>query len=194
MEEIWKDIPDYEGLYQVSNLGRVRSLDKEISFINRWGQRAVRTQKGKIMKTGIKKNGYEDICLSKLGIREYPTIHRLVAKAFMPNPEELPCINHKDENKLNNNVNNLEYCSFSYNRNYGEAPKILAKTISNTKKGQPIPRLRKAINQFTLDGTFIKTWDGAVTADKELKIPKNSICSCLKGRYKTAGGYIWKYA
>ena len=107
MEEIWKDKKDYEGLYQVSNLGRAKSL------INNKGQ-----YREKILKHNIR-NGYPSVTLCKNKKLKSFTIHRLVAEAFIPNPNNLPCVNHKDENRLNNFFNNLEWCTYSYNINYG---------------------------------------------------------------------------
>ena len=112
MEEIWKDIKEYEGLYQISNLGRV----KRLKFINRH----LNFKKERILKP-YKDGGknYFIIALYKNGKREYKQIHRLVAEAFIPNTNNFPLVNHKDENKTNNYVNNLEWCTCKYNTNYG---------------------------------------------------------------------------
>lgn len=111
MNEIWKDIEGYEGLYQVSNLGRVRSVD-------RIGGRGRRFN-GRILKPKVKTGGYLLVNFSKEGKRKMFSVHRLVAQAFIPNPEGLPQINHKDENPSNNRVENLEWCDGKYNCNYG---------------------------------------------------------------------------
>lgn len=113
MEE-WKSIPGYEDLYEVSSYGRVKSL--EISYIRRNG---IMDHKPEIILTP-KNNGtgYFTVCLYKNKTHKYYLIHRLVAIAFLPNPDNLPCVNHKDEDKTNNNVNNLEWCSHRYNSNY----------------------------------------------------------------------------
>ena len=106
--EIWRDIKGYEGIYQISNKGRVKSLNYR------------RTGKEKILKPGKTKPGYLCISLYKKGEKcKCFSIHRLVAQAFLPNPDNLPIVNHKDENKLNNNVENLEWCNSEYNLNYG---------------------------------------------------------------------------
>lgn len=118
MGEIWKDIAGYEGLYQVSNVGRVRSLKRSVFVRNR---NKYKTLKGSI-KTGCYelKNGYHVVSLYKDGIGKRFFTHRLVAVAFLENPLNLPQVNHKDENKKNNSVDNLEWCDAKYNTNYGD--------------------------------------------------------------------------
>ena len=160
--EIWKDIPEYEGLYQISNYGRVKSLkfDKE-----------------KILKFGKDKDEYLQVVLYKDKKRKTFKVHRLVCLAFLKNPENFPYINHKDENKQNNHVNNLEFCNHTYNMNYG--------TI--------IERKHKPIIQFTKEGEFIKMWDSIKSASIELKIYATSITACCKFKRKSAYGFIWRY-
>ena len=102
MMEEWRAVPGYEGLYEVSNTGNVKSLIKN-----------------KIIKGFINRSGYRLVGLSKNGIRKKITIHRLVAQVFIENPDNLPEVNHKDEDKTNNNVDNLEWCDRKYNNNYG---------------------------------------------------------------------------
>ena len=117
MEE-WKDIKGYKGLYQVSNEGRVKSLDHTIVCDNGKGV-ATKRQKGKIRKFTELAKGYKRVTLSKDGIEKQYSVHRLVAEAFIDNPENLPCVNHKDENPRNNIWTNLEWCTHKYNINYG---------------------------------------------------------------------------
>lgn len=117
MEEIWKYIQGYEGLYQISNLGRVKSLNYN------------HTKKEKILQYRINERGYKYISLCVNNIRKSFKIHRLVAEAFIPNPHNYPCINHKDEDKTNNCVDNLEWCTYKYNSNYGTAIK---RRVANT--------------------------------------------------------------
>ena len=107
MEEIWKDIINYEGKYEVSNLGRVRSLSYN------------GTGEIKLLKPGTNKRGYKRVGLCKNGKTKHYYVHRLVAITFIPNPDDLSIVNHKDENPANNNVNNLEWCTSEYNNNYG---------------------------------------------------------------------------
>lgn len=119
-KQIWKDIPGYEGLYQVSNTGRVRSLNYN------------RTGKSKVRKQNTDKRGYKRVNLCKDGKNKIYSIHRLVALAFIPNPNNYPIINHKDENPSNNAVWNLEWCTQEYNINYGNC----RKKMSEARKGK----------------------------------------------------------
>ena len=116
MKEVWKDIKGYEGLYQVSNLGRIKSVDRIIKRKKNGDY----FQKGRILNLQIAKNGYYICKLSYQNKKPSKNVHKLVAEAFISNPNNYPCINHKDENKLNNNVNNLEWCTCKYNNNYGK--------------------------------------------------------------------------
>ena len=108
--EEWKDIKNYEGLYQISNFGNVKSLKKKAGHSTRCE---------KILKTHLDKDGYVYVTLCKNNKTHLATIHRLIAEAFIPNPDNLPQINHKDEDKTNNNIDNLEWCTCKYNINYG---------------------------------------------------------------------------
>ena len=178
MEEIWRDIDGYEGLYQISNLGRVKSLDRYI--VSRWGTPFC--LKGKIRRLRKDKYGYMCLSLNKDGKIRYKTIHRLVAQAFIPNPNNLPQVNHKDEDKTNNCVENLEWCDGEYNLNYG-----------NRKKKAAISRY-KPINQYDLFGNLIKTWKSASTVQEELGFKACNICWACRGKIKTAYGFKWSYA
>lgn len=133
--------------------------------------------KKKILKQGISNNAYLSVSLFKNGIGKTYMTHRLVAEAFIKNKGNYKCINHKDENKLNNNVNNLEWCSYEYNNNYNDKMK------------------NKRINvlQYSKDNKLIKKWNGLINVEKELGINRNNITSVCKGRRKYAGGYIWEY-
>ena len=181
-EEIWKDIKGYEGIYQVSNLGRVRSLDR----VTERGWK----KKGILLKPRLKRDGYVDVHLSFKGKDQSLKIHRLVAEAFMPIPEELKKwygtqylqINHKDENKQNNCVDNLEWCTAQYNSMWG------------TKRERQKEKIKKSVMQYDMDGTFIKKWDSIKDATYSI-VGHNSgrIIDCLKGRSTSAYGYKWKY-
>ena len=181
-KEIWKDIPDYEGLYQVSNLGKVRSLD----HVRKNGKENnhICVSKGKILTPGKDNNGYMIVVLSKDGKTKSYRIHKLVASSFLNNKNNLKCINHKDEDKTNNNVNNLEWCTHKYNNNYGTKPQKISK--ANSIK----------VNQYDKNHNFIKTWGSLTEASKHLKKDRAvvNISKCCKLKVKSAYGYIWRYA
>lgn len=175
MEEVWKDIKGYEGLYQVSNMGRVRSLDRYVNhnYVNK------KLIKSKIRKFSTDKDGYKGVTLCKDGIQKTYKVHRLVAEAFLQNPNNLPFINHKDEDKTNNRVDNLEWCTHSYNINYGTRNKKVSTHFS------------KPVLQFTKDGEFIKEYKSVTSAEKQNLI--NHISCCCLGKLRHAGGYVWRF-
>lgn len=193
MEEIWKDIDGYDGLYQVSNLGNIRSLDV---LVNCRGC-GKRIRKGRVLKQKIDKYGYYCVCLCENNKRKYFTVHRLVAQAFLPNPDNLPQVNHKDENKLNNRVDNLEYCTNKYNTNYGTAIQRSAKRRINH------PSSSKQVSQYTKDGNFVAEYPSSKEACRQTGINFTNINNCCKNRQyikkgrcytvKYAGGFIWRY-
>ena len=166
MKEIWKDIKDYEGLYMVSNWGRVKSI--------KFG-------KERILKPVTNSSGYLSVKLCKDGKVKAFTVHRLVAEAFLPNPDNLPCVNHKDENKQNNNVSNLEWCNCKYNINYGTGIERRSK-----KKSKPVL-------QYTLDGEFVREWESATQAEKEGGFNNGHIIAVCGGKRNNHKGYIWRY-
>lgn len=172
VEEVWQDIDGYEGFYRISNFGRIISLPRN-------GTRKT----PRILKRVSDKRGYEIVILSKNGIRKTYKTHRLVAQTFIPNPNNLPQINHKNEIKTDNNVYNLEWCDSLYNVNYG------------TRIEKVVDKRSKQVCMFDKDNNYIKTYKNGVEASKETGISKHHINSCCHKRYgrKTAGGYIWKY-
>lgn len=165
--EVWKDVKGYEGLYQVSNYGNVKSL-----------------RSGKKIALNYDRKKYLTAHLCNKNGQKRIRVHRLVAEAFIPNEKRLPQVNHIDENKNNNYYKNLEWCDNKYNSNYGTRNK----KISNSRKIQT-----KKIYQFSLDGDFIKEWENIYEILSEIKIQKSSIYRCCEGLYKQAGGYVWKY-
>ena len=123
MPEIWKPVNGYEGIYEVSNLGRVKSLNvRTLSSSGKYY-----TRKERMLKIATRKDRYQYVILCNCGLTKMYTIHRLVAQAFIPNPDNLPCVNHKDENPSNNCVDNLEWCDQKYNSNYGNCKKKRSK-------------------------------------------------------------------
>ena len=184
MEEVWKNIAGFEGIYQVSNMGRVRSVDRYVECVD-----SCRHYKGRIMRLNKRKNGYLDICLRRQEINIRPLIHRLVAEAFIPNPNNLPCVNHKDENKENNCVENLEWCTQEYNNSYGEGHKQRSK---NSIK-YAIQKQSKPVLQYSLNGEYIAEYYSAMEAGRKNNCRQGGISECCNGKQKTAYGYIWRY-
>ena len=205
-KEIWKDIQGYEGLYQVSNLGNVRSVDRTI--VDSLGRE--HPYKGQILKPMLVAHGYLEVNLSKGDKRKPVNIHRLVAKEFIPNPHNLPEINHIDENKQNNAAYNLEWCTSKYNANYGTRnERVMCARMKNSKwqkaiqdhtrkLGKRYGRINglnnsKPVLQYSVDGKFIKEWVSMREVKRELSIDNCSIARCCNGKQKTAGHYIWKF-
>lgn len=176
--EVWRPVRDFEGLYEVSNIARVRSLDVCEERISKQGKFYIYAKKGKVLTPKVR-DGYLYQTLCKDKVKKNKSIHRLVAEAFIPNPDNLPCINHKDENKQNNLPSNLEWCSVLYNNKYGTRP-------GNVSKAQS-----RKVEQLTLDGKHVAYFDSARQAAKQLGISESNICGVIKGRCKTAHGYRW---
>ena len=173
MRRIWKDIEGYEGLYQISNFGEVKSLAREIDNFNQC------CDKDKLLSGGIKR-GYRQVILLKDSRRKYVSVHRLVANAFIPNPNNLPIINHKDEDKLNNKADNLEWCDYKYNTNYGTG---LKRRANSHKK--PVCRI---------DKNGIKhIYPSATDAARILGIKQCYISRCCNGDRKTLYGETWNF-
>lgn len=175
LDEVWKPINSYEKLYEISSFGRVRSLDREIE--GRWGSTKIR---GKLLIPVPDKDGYLIITLCKNGKQKVGKIHRLVAETFIENPNNLPQVNHKDENKQNNCVDNLEFCTSKYNTNYGTGIERRSNKTS------------KPVLQFDINHNFIRKYKSMTEAEKTLKI--KHIYDCCNGKLKMCGGYIWRYA
>lgn len=171
MDEIWRDIKGYEGLYQVSNFGRVKSFREGTKF----GK-----QKEYILKPWLINTGYHAVMLYKEDRTKHKyQLHRLVAETFIPNPDNLPCVNHKDENKTNNKVSNLEWCTYSYNNNYGTAKERAHKTRM------------KCIQQLREDKTVIATYRSIDVACELLGHNKSELEEWCKAG--NGGGYLWRY-
>lgn len=217
LQEIWKDIPDYPN-YQVSNYGRVKSLNYK------------RSGKEYILKQGINNPGYRYVCLRKDNKNNWFFVHRLVAKCFLEPIKGKDIVNHKDENPSNNHVDNLEFCTYIYNNNYGTIKERKSKKMKGKYKGENHPmygkhhteetkqkiskihkgyhhteeskqkiskgnkgKNNKPILQYTLSNDLVREWESTTTASKKLGISITSINNALKGRSETAGNYKWFY-
>lgn len=170
MNEEWRDIKGFEGAYQVSNLGRI----KRIASSRRYSSEHIMSPH----KVG---NGYYSVSLTYKGKKKMLKIHRVVAEAFIPNPNNYPEINHKDENPLNNTVDNLEWCTHLYNSRYGTRGHRIGQSHN------------KPVVQCSLIGTFIRRWDSITDITKAYGYEQSNICKCLTGKYSQSYGYVWKY-
>lgn len=163
--EIWKDIEGFNGRYQISNLGRVKSLNYN------------NTKQEKILVNSLSNRGYYRVSLSLEGQVKQYNVHRLVAEAFIPNPNQLPFINHIDENRTNNNVDNLEWCSVQYNNTYGTA--LDKRRISQNKPVRCIETQQ--------------VFESAKQAGLLLDINPSSISKCCRGQRKTCNNLHWEF-
>ena len=177
MKEIWKPVVGYEGFYEVSNIGRVRSLARIVEC-NDGRKRKI---KDRTLKGSRNSGGYSGVTLHKDGCTKFVNIHRIVAEAFVPNPLEKEEVNHKDENPSNNHASNLEWVTHKENLNYGMRNERVAKANS------------KPVAQYTKDGAFIKVWASAAEVKRQLGFNHSNIIQVAKGNRKTACGFIWKY-
>lgn len=156
-----KDIKNYEGLYAVTEDGNVWSYKNK-----------------KFLKLGHHHSGYLNVRLFKNGVGKVYSVHRLVAETYIPNPNNYPCVNHKNELKDDNRVHNLEWCSISYNTTYGNS------------RVKTIEKIQKPIYCIELNKTFSNAYEAA----EQLGLKRPNIWCALSGRSKTAGGYHWRYA
>ena len=182
--EEWRPVVGYEGLYEVSSLGRVRSLDRYIDTVSGLGEPYKRFSKGRVLKLLYNNKGYLHITLYNGTTDKQKLVHRLVAQAYIPNPYNLPEVNHKDQNPVNNRVDNLEWCDRIYNVNYADGRERHRRAVS------------RPIEQLTMDGQHIAYYLGIKTICKNTNMCRRSIQRCLHGlkRHKSAYGYRWRYA
>lgn len=180
MEE-WKNIKGFEGVYQVSNLGRVKSLPRHVKRENDKGY----FLKEKILKQNFHTGGYLKVTFSKNGKITNKFVHRLVGEAFIPNPNNLPQINHKDEDKSNNGISNLEWCDNQYNNVYGTK-------IKRQKKSEYLQKLMNPIKGTNLETGEVLIFDSVNEASKHGFV-RRGIRDCLDGKNKQHHGYRWEY-
>ena len=165
-DEVWCPIKGYESLYEESDQGRVKSIG--------YG-------KERILNLARCTSGYLQVYLCKNGEHKKCLVHRLIAQTFIPNPQNLTEVNHKDEDKENNSVQNLEWCSSKYNANFG------------TRTQRQAEKLSKPVLQYTKSGEFVKEWKSAMDVERNLGYFHNNISYCCTGRYKSSYNFIWKY-
>ena len=190
--EIWKtaiyDGEVYEGLYKVSNLGRILSLNYH------------REGRAELMTPGERKDGYFQVCLRKNGESKTCLVHRLVAQTFLPNPENKPCINHKIQGKKGKSMNmvifnedgtidkertTIEWATYEENNNYETRNERIAKAHTNGKKS-------KKVLQFTLDGDLIREYPSIMECERN-GFNRSSVCLCCQGKHKTHKGFRFMY-
>lgn len=162
--EVWKPVPNYEDLYEVSNTGKIRSLCGRYGHLNE-------------LKQCIGSKGYLLVTLCRKGKQKTTNVHRIVATVFIPNPNGYPCINHKDLNKQNNMVNNLEWCSYTHNNTFAERAKR-----SGEKRGLPVKCVETGAVFYC-----------AYEASRKTGIRQSGISMCCNGKLKTSGGFHWTF-
>ena len=177
-EEIWKDIKGCNGIYQVSSEGRIKSLERDI--VDSIGRKY--HKKEQILKPVLNTCGYLQVHLyDNKWERKSLKVNRLVTEAFISNPENKSQVNHKDEDKTNNCVDNLEWMTAKENCNFGTRNERVAKAQS------------KSVAQYTKDGELIKVWSSTNEAGRQLSISQSNISRVAQGKRKTCCGFVWKY-
>lgn len=196
---MWQKIDGYEDYYEVSSDGKVRSVDRSFFQYGNNGSYFQRTYKGRILKQEKNRDGYLKVVLAKDGKKTLKSVHRLVAEAFIPNPENKPCIDHINGDKTFNDVSNLRWATYSEN---SRNPITFEKT-KNALKGSHLCAWRghfgkehpmsKTVGQYDLDNNFIAEYGSVSEASRKLGISRTCIGDCCNGKKNTANGFIFKY-
>lgn len=176
--EVWKDIEGYEGLYQVSNIGNIKSLERDVVYSNS----AIHHYEEKLLKPSKIGGGYLQVTLSKDGEAQNVLVHIIIANAFIPNPNNLPQVGHMDDNKENNTIDNLYWTTAKENNTHNGRHLRVAE-----KRSKKVLQIDKNTNEVVAE------FPSASQAARETGFSQGNISSCCKGVYKQAYGYIWKY-
>lgn len=187
--EIWKDIDGYIGFYQISNLGRVKCLQREIIRSGDIKKNHTRkfTLNEQIKRTAFDKDKYQIVALNKDGKSKMHKIHRLIAKAFIPNPENKPQVNHIDGNPSNNSISNLEWVTNRENTIHA------FKFLNRNEKRYKIEQFNnKKVLQYDKKGNLLNTYTTRAEASRKTGVNQSDICKCANNKKQTAGGFIWK--
>jgi hypothetical protein len=177
-----KDINGYK-YYYITDTGEIYSKNRQVEILNpNTKQLMTFTKKGRKLAKKINNSGYYEVCLFENNTKKYYLVHRLVAQTFIPNPNNLPQVNHKDEDKLNNSIDNLEWCTSTYNHSYG---------TGNIRR--KVNQKAKAVVQYTTNNSYINSFFSIKEAERVTGIKSYNISAVCKNKRKTAGGYIWSY-
>ena len=190
------------GIYEVSNLGRIKSLERYTDSKNEYGNMQ-RIVKEKILKVNVDNKGYSTIKLCNIKQKSFK-VHRIVAETFIPNLENKPQVNHINGIKTDNRVENLEWCTNKENQKHAienglKNVEAITKRIVEFNKAnritpyKAIEKIKKKCKQYNSNGEFIRKWESISEAGRKLNINIGNISECCKGKKKTAGNYIWKY-
>ena len=182
MEEIWLDVKDYIGLYQVSNWGRVKSLERdEVYYAN--GKQVVRHRKERILRPKPDGGGYLQVILCKNGVQKPKGVHVLMAQAFLPNPNNYEHVHHRNHINTDNRIENLEW--LSKEEHYALHQSDRAEAVREA--------CSKVVYQYTLDGFLVNVWESTREAERQLEFKHTNISRCCLGKDKTHKGYRWSY-
>lgn len=186
MKEIWKGIPEYKGIYQASNLGRIKSLTRYVNH-SEGNKRIIKERILKQVKHG---SGYPMLTLSQKGITKHLLVHRLIALAFIPNPENKSCVNHLDGNKDNNLRSNLDWCTYSENEKHSY--RVLGKKPNKTGLGK-IPGNAKYVAQYNMYGKLLNVFRSSTDAARWVNTSQGRICVNCRKESKFCHGYLFRF-